>query len=66
VRRWWRTAAGAGALLAIPALAEAHAISGSAGWADELVCLVPALALLGAVLYLGRDDRPKPGARDKK
>ncbi|MGH7862177.1 MAG: hypothetical protein ACREOS_08035 [Candidatus Dormibacteraceae bacterium] len=66
MNRWWRRATATGILLAIPAVAEAHVIGGSAGWTDELVCLVPALLLLGAVLYLGRDDRPKPGAKDKK
>jgi hypothetical protein len=46
---------------AIPAAAEAHAIGGSSGWADELICLVPALILLGMVLFLGRDDKSKRG-----
>ncbi len=54
-----RVALAAGITLAIPALAEAHAISGSGGWADELICLVPAVALLVAVLLLGRDDKSK-------
>lgn len=66
MKQWWRRATAVGIVLAIPTVAEAHALSGSAGWADELICLVPALALLGAVLYLGRDDRSKPGAKDKK
>lgn len=64
--RWWRIATATGIACAIPVVAEAHVVGGSAGWADELICLVPALILLGAVLFLGRDDRPKPGSKDKK
>ena len=58
---WRRVVAGAGILLGIPALVEAHTIGGSSSWSDELICLVPAMILLGAVFFLGRDDKGKSG-----
>jgi hypothetical protein len=61
-----RVAAGVGLALAVPALAEAHSISGSGGWADELICLVPAVLLLVAVLLLGRDDRSKQSKKGQR
>ncbi len=60
-----RVALAAGIALTIPALAEAHSISGSGGWADELICLVPAVGLLAAVLLLGRDDKSKGTRKDR-
>ncbi|HEX5414074.1 MAG TPA: hypothetical protein VFZ25_00310 [Chloroflexota bacterium] len=59
LRGWWRIALGVLALLAIPALVEAHTLTGSGGWLDELVCLVPALLMVAAVLVLGRDTPGK-------
>ena len=55
LRNWWRVKLAGLALVAIPALVEAHTLTGSGSWADELVCLVPALAMVAAVLVLGRD-----------
>ncbi len=53
-RRGWRIFLGAAAVLAVPVVAEAHTITGSGGWTDELVCLVPAGIMLALVLILGR------------
>ncbi|MBX6772822.1 MAG: hypothetical protein IRY83_13910 [Chloroflexi bacterium] len=60
--RWWRPALAALILAALPAAAAAHVIGGTGSWLDELICLVPALALLAAVLFLGR---PTPADRGK-
>jgi hypothetical protein len=59
--RGWRVILGATAVLAIPVAAEAHAITGSGGWTDELVCLVPAGIMLALVVILGRT----PASRGK-
>ena len=58
--RRWRVAIMVGIALAIPTVVEAHVISGAGGWADELICAVPAMVLLGVVLVLGRDDKKVP------
>ena len=55
LRGWWRVALGVMALLAVPALVEAHTLTGTGGWLDELVCLVPALVMVAVVLLIGRD-----------
>lgn len=56
LRGWWRVALGVLALLAVPALVEAHTFTGTGGWLDELVCLVPALVMVAVVLLIGRDS----------
>jgi len=63
LRGWWRIALGVLALLAIPALVEAHTLTGTGGWLDELVCLVPALLMVGVVLVLGRDSPARSKGR---
>ena len=60
-RRGWRIVLGAALVLALPVGAEAHSITGSGGWTDELICLVPAGIMLALVLILGRT----PTARGK-
>gem|GEM_PF-6498107 len=55
LRSWQRISLGVLALLAIPALVEAHTLTGSGGWWDEMVCLVPALLMVAVVLFVGRD-----------
>jgi hypothetical protein len=63
LRGWLRVTLAVLALLAIPALVEAHTLTGSGGWLDELVCLVPALAMVVVVLVLGRDKPTSPETR---
>lgn len=48
---------GIGILGLLPAVAEAHGLTGTSSWTDELICIVPAVVLLAAVFLLGRDDK---------
>lgn len=64
-KRWLRVLVGSGAVGTIPAIAEAHVLSGGGGWGDELTCLVPAAVLLAVVLFVGRDSKKGPGGKDK-
>jgi hypothetical protein len=63
--RWWKVGCGVGALGIIPAVAEAHGLTGAGGWVDELVCLVPAAIMVVLVLVLGRDNKNKPIKKEK-
>lgn len=63
--RWWKVAIIVAVLCLLPAAAEAHVLSGSGGWVDELVCLVPAAIMVVLVLVLGRDNKTKPIKRNK-
>lgn len=50
----------AAAIVALaPRLAEAHAITGTNSWTDELVCAVPTAIMLVLVFVLGRPTRKK-------
>jgi hypothetical protein len=61
-----RKVIGAGiALGLVPALAEAHSITGAGGWVDELICLVPAAIMVVLVLVLGREDKTKAAKKNK-
>ncbi len=62
---WWKVIvlAVAGGLL--PAVAEAHGLTGTGSWLDELVCLVPAAIMMVLVLVLGRDPKGKGGKTAK-
>jgi len=64
-KRWLRVVVGIGVVATIPAIAEAHVLSGSGGWGDELTCLLPAAVLLAVVLLVGRDSKKDPGGKDK-
>jgi hypothetical protein len=63
-RRWLRASAASGIVGSIPAIADAHVLSGSGGWTDEIGCLVPAFVLLLIVLLVGRDS--KKSTEEKK
>lgn len=64
LRGRWRVIVGSAILTAIPTLASAHGLTGSGGWVDELICLVPALIMVALVLILGKDNKKRGAPKD--
>ncbi len=63
--RTWKTVLAGATIALIPAVAQAHGLTGTGSWLDELVCLVPAAIMVVLVFVLGRDPKSRSSKKDK-